>query len=965
MTTSLLKMPLLTFLLLTAWMLNAPFVLAQTMGGRALAPKKDKKDKQVIEPTLTALEGQLSFDQVTKEALNRGKKPGVLIGAKEEPNRIFRIEIVGPQKTEHDAVVLRLKSKIGQVPNAVVMGEDILEIMKMGLFSDVKVFERKLSSGAIVLRYELTEMPTIFQIKIVGNHALGEEEIKESIAGLENYHVAKKSRLKENAEKIRNFYVSKGYFLASVDYKTAKTSPEDIKKREQEGLAESSSGAATELDTANVAASDFVDVIFTVKENSKIRINRISFVGNIHLSDDMFKTQLKSQENHVLSVMTDFGTFRKDYLEIDSLIIEKILHDHGFLKAKILTPQIDISDDKTSIDIEFRMLENEQYRLGTVTIAGDLVEMSEDIYRLQKERHPDDAIFLAANLRAIIEQHEGDIFNKSMMAENILNMAELYRDEGYAYVNILPIPEFNDADKIVDIKIQIESGPRVYIERIEIEGNEKTRDDVIRRELVLFEKDRYSSSLLRLSEQDVQRTGYFETVEVSTREGSAPDKMIITIKVKEQSTGNIQVGAGYNTGGEGIVLRGQISNHNLFGRGQTLAATVNWSGYRRMFDVTFIEPVLGYVFDNPVSIAATAFNRDIFLGEFSRKATGGDITIGYPIGGPFIELSRKWKRSVRPSLSHYVFDFEALSLMLTYTVERAVIGDLTTPARLWGLNQETPLYTTSLRPALRLDQRDNRIYPTRGIYFEFRTEFASGYLGSFGLARLENHIRGKQNVHTLSAGRAYQVPPAGANEFIRYGTTLRFYHNLDDWFFLKGFVFKTNLEIGMLNTFGKPLIFENFALGGGNNVRGYSYRSLSPTERAGGLYPFDPMRDVRVGGNKEIHGSFELEFPLFKMLKINGVLFFDYGNVFSHEDNFFYFGGKSANASKVKPTDPLGLYRAFGLYSSAGFGVRWYSPFGLLRFEVPFPFNIRPAGTPGLIEKDPPVGFEFNLGPSF
>lgn len=950
------------FLSMALWLMPSASGMTQ---GIPLRPKKAKDEKQTIDPSLTTMEGQLSFDEATTKALERGKLPGVLIGDAQIPDHVYRIEIVNAKKTEPDAVALRLKTKIGQPFNAVLVSEDIIEIMKMGLFSDVEVYREELPSGAILLRYELTEIPTIFQIKVVGNDSLTEDEIKESIAGLEIYHVAKPSRLKENAEKIREFYVSKGYFLATVDVTTAKTKADDIRKREQEGLTETSSSSAIEIDTTNVMAPDFVDVIFTVKENTKVKINRISFSGNHYLSDDVLKANLRSQENHFLSVLADWGTFRKDFLEMDALILEKLLHDNGFLKAKILNPDVEISADKTSINLNFPIVENEQFRLGEVTVDGDLIEKSEVIYRLQKDANPDEAIFLASKLEAMVQQQEGDIFNKSLMAENVLAVAEKYRDDGYAYVNVSPIPEFDDENKIVHIRIQIESGPKVFIERIDIEGNDKTVDKVIRREFALFEGDRYSSSLLRLSEQNVQRLGYFETVEITTEQGSAPDKMIVKAKVKEQNNGSIQAGAGYGTGGEGVLLRAQISNPNLFGRGQTLSASVNWSSYRRMFDVAFIEPVLFYLFDSPVTFAFTAYNRDVFMGEFSRKASGGDITFGYPLGGPFTEVSRKWKRKVRPSLAPYVFDFEALSLMLTYKVERVEISDPTNAVRLFDLHQGVPRYTTSLRPTLILDQRDNRIFPSRGLYFEVRTEFASEYLGGRGLAKLENYIRARRENSGQSEGRDYQTPTAEANNFIRSGAALRFYHNLDEWFFIKGFVFKTNLEIGLLNTLGKPLLFENYSLGGANDVRGYSYRSLTPVERVGALYPFDPRRDVRVGGNKEIHGSFELEFPIFKALKISGVLFFDYGNVFSQEDNFFFIGGRSANAARIKPADPLRLYQWLGLYSSVGFGVRWLSPIGYLRFEWGFPLNPRPTGTPGLSERDSPVGFEFNIGPSF
>ena len=194
---------------------------------------------------------------------------------------------------------------------------------------------------------------------------------------------------------------------------------------------------------------------------------------------------------------------------------------------------------------------------------------------------------------------------------------------------------------------------------------------------------------------------------------------------------------------------------------------------------------------------------------------------------------------------------------------------------------------------------------------------------------------------------------------------MRLYHNLDEWFFLKGLVFKTNFELGFLNTFGTPLLFENYALGGVNTVRGYAYRSISPVESAGALSPFNGRRDVAVGGNKQFYGSFELEFPLVKLLKLGGVLFFDFGNVFSSADNFFYIGGKSRNAARVKPSDPLRIYDALGLYSSVGFGVRWDSPLGYLRFEWGLPLVVRPSQTPGLVEKDRPIVFEFNIGPSF
>lgn len=939
------------------------FFIATTSLGKINASKK-ALTKQTFDPLLSKMPGKLVFDEETKQALANSKIPGVLLADKEEADKIHRIEIIGAQKTETDAVFLQMVSKINGPYDSVLIASDIRKIMEMGLFSEVSVYQNILASKAIELRYELKEIPTIFQVKISGNEELSETEIKETISGLETYNVAKPERINKFAEIIRQHYIAKGYYLAEVDYEIKSTSLQDIKKREADGFVDSNE--SYDIDTARVNAPDFVDVIFLIKENSKVRINRISFMGNYYLSDDTIKAELRSQENHLLSVISDWGNFRPDFLEIDMAIIEKMLHEHGFLQAKILSPQIRLSPDKSFIDIAFTIIENKQYTLGSVSVSGDLIEESKTIYEMKQKTNPDVDMFLASTLALMIEQKQGDIFNKTMMANNVLAIAEKYYDIGYPYANIMPIPSFDEDNSIVDINVKITSGPKIVIERIDIEGNEKTKDEVIRREMIIFEGDYYSSSLLRISEQNINRLGYFETVEVSNKPGSTSETMIITIKVKEQSTGNIQAGAGYGTGGEQFIMKAQISNQNLFGRGQTLSASLNWSNYRRMFDISFMEPNIGYLFDNPVTFAFTAYNRDMYLGEFNRKATGGDITLGYPIGAPFAHISRGFKQKVRPSLMPYVFDFEALSLFITYTGERVQIEDPSTHIRIFDLYQNVPRYTTSLKPTIRLDQRDNRIFPTRGIYAEYRIEFSSQYLGAASLSTLENFIRQKNHKHSINSGLNYKIPDAMANNFIRYTSVLRFYHNLDDWFFWRGLVLKSNFEIGMLNNLGKEILFENYALGGSHNLRGYYYRSISPVERIPSINPSYKEQYFRVGGVKELHGSLELEFPIIKPLKISGVMFFDYGNVYSAQDNFFYIGGKSKAAEAIKPSDPLGIYRLFGLYSSVGFGVRWLAPMlGYLRFEWGFPLNRRPYNTPGLLEKDRPVQFEFNIGPSF
>ena len=248
---------------------------------------------------------------------------------------------------------------------------------------------------------------------------------------------------------------------------------------------------------------------------------------------------------------------------------------------------------------------------------------------------------------------------------------------------------------------------------------------------------------------------------------------------------------------------------------------------------------------------------------------------------------------------------------------------------------------------------------------DFSTELSLGHLGSFALSKLENHLTKQQNPNLMSSGLLYLKPKAMENSFVRYLTNARFYYDFDNWFIWKGFVFKKNFELGFLNDFGNPLYFENFFLGGLSSLRGYASRSISPIKRVSGLNPFDKKIDLKIGGVKDIHGSFELEFPLINFIKLNAVLFLDYGNVFSHEDNLFFAGKKSKAASMIKVKDPLKIYETLGLYSSTGFGLRWNSPMGLLRFEWGFPLVLRKKGTPSLPLGDAPFSFEFGGGTSF
>ena len=260
-----------------------------------------------------------------------------------------------------------------------------------------------------------------------------------------------------------------------------------------------------------------------------------------------------------------------------------------------------------------------------------------------------------------------------------------------------------------------------------------------------------------------------------------------------------------------------------------------------------------------------------------------------------------------------------------------------------------------------MDQRNNRMFPSAGYFLQFQSEWATPYLGSSLMPGIE---KGMADVFNPLVPSADPLSGQGLpNIFQRYGMDGRVYFNFDAISPLKNIVLKTSLNIGLLETQDQTLIFENYFLGGFNTIRGYFIRSIGPVARVGGLDPDAPLVDFNMGGNKQIISNTELELIL-PQVGIRGVLFHDMGNTYGPYENFFYYGQTPLPVNRNEIFDPV-RDLPFGLYRSAGLGIRWFSPIGPLRFEWGFPLTPRPAGTRGFVNGDQPMLFEFNIGNSF
>src|SRR5437762_1520524 len=377
--------------------------------------------------------------------------------------------------------------------------------------------------------------------------------------------------------------------------------------------------------------------------------------------------------------------------------------------------------------------------------------------------------------------------------------------------------------------------------------------------------------------------------EINQKRGTSDDKMVLEVSVKEKLTGTFQVGFGF-AGGENFFGQAQLAQNNLFGYGHTASLSLQLSSVRQLFQLSYLDP---YVLDSQWTGSIDLYRSELAYTGFNRGANGGSLTAGY-------------------DFSNFAPWLEDFRVFLTYTLEnvkvQAAVGTQDVLA-----NQFLSGLTSSIRISFNYDKRDNRLFPTSGHLESASAEFASSLLGS-------------------------------ENLFQRYRFIERFYRPL--WL---GMVFKTNISIGYIRAtdpVNHPVaISEKFFEGGINSIRGYTLRSISPTLKIATVSePNAGIIDLPVGGNKELITNWEVEFPLLGSAGLRGVGFFDAGNVFSEQENFF-------QSSQRNGTLPLGLFL------SLGFGLRWFSPLGPLRFEVGFPLTRRPI--------DEAYLFEFTIGNFF
>jgi len=635
--------------------------------------------------------------------------------------QVDSIDVNGNQRIEKEAILAAIRTTKGDRLDYERLDKDLRAVYKMGFFKDVKIETEEGPTGMTVTLH-VTEKPSIGKIVIQGNKKVKEEKLEEEL-GIKLYTILDQNEVKQSVNRLREYYKQKGYYNVDI------------------------------VEKIEPIPNNQVLVRYEITENEKVYITKIEFVGNQEFDDDDLQDVMEISEKGLLSYFTKSGVLDKKKLEFDVHKMTSFYHNNGFIKAKIGEPKISY-EKETGITIIIEVKEGPQYHVGKVAVEGDLVWPADD---LLKE----------------VRIGQEKTFNRETVRMDVQALRSIYADEGYAHAEVTPITREDSEAHLMDIAYTISKRQKVRFERVSISGNTVTRDKVIRREIEVIEGDYFSAENIRRSNRNVQRLGFFEDIQIQTKKGSAEDLMVLDVNVKERSTGQFSIGAGYSSE-DSIFGIFEIAQNNLFGRGQRLKASAKIGGISRAFDISFLEP---WLFDKPISGGIDIYNRSREYDEYTRDALGGALLLGFRI--PIVDFTRG---------------------TVKYQYDDTYISEVPDDAALDIKEMEGKNITSSMTFAITRDSRDKLWDTSKGSYNRLRFEYAGGVLG------------GDIGFNKYIAKTGWYFPLFWDTVFLVKGT----------W----GLVVKRP---------GEALpVYQKFRIGGGQTVRGFEFEAISPIDPATG-----------------------------------------------------------------------------------------------------------------------------------
>lgn len=715
---------------------------------------------------------------------------------------IKSINVIGSQRLEPDTIRTYIKLRLGQPYTQAAADQALKDLFATELFSDVQI---RNEGGNVTI--EVKENPVINRIILEGNKRLKSDKILPEIK-LSARQIFTRSKVRADVARIIELYKRQGRFAASVEPKMV------------------------------MLEQNRVDIVFEINEGPKSKVRKINIIGNEAFDDGDLRGEMITKQSSFTRIFSSGTTYDPDRMAFDQQKLRQFYLTKGYADFRVVSAVAELTPDKKDFILTYVVEEGPRYKFGDVKVESQLRDFDGD------------------RLAAQLPMKKGDWYDAKMVEDTIERLNQTLGTFGYAFADVRPEYARNKDELTMSLSFQIAEAPRVYVEKIDVNGNTLTQDKVVRREFRLAEGDAFNSLQVKRSTARINSLGYFqEKFEVEQKPGSAPDRIILEANVEEKPTGQLQLSAGYSSL-EGLIFQGAVEQRNFRGRGQTIGLNLAYSNYSKQVDVSFTEP---YLFDRNVSLGVNVYRRDLNSFNYfqnNRNTIYQQSTTGFQVraGVPLTEYIS--------AVASYTLNYDDVSVDQTqYFTKREDPARLQCDPLVAGryLCDALGKRTSSIAGlSLIYDSLDNRYRPTRGKSASVSTDFA-------GLG--------------------------GSVKYVRFRANSSAYFPLG-----KGFVFSLRGEGGAIAPLNKSAkegadavrLTDRFYLGE-PQLRGFDIRGVGPRmirefyDNSGNLVTDrQQIVDDALGGRYYYLGHAELEIPLgsgARELGLRPSIFMDIGAV--------------------------------------------------------------------------------------
>ena len=646
---------------------------------------------------------------------------------------IREIVVEGSARVEPETIRSYLLVREGDVFDPLRVDRSLKSLFATGLFADVTISR---DGGTLVIN--VVENPVINRIAFEGNKRIKDEELAVEIS-LKPRLIYTRTKVQSDVSRLQDIYRREGRFAVTVEPKII------------------------QLD------QNRIDLIYEINEGSLAKVQNIRFIGNNHFDDGDLRDVIRTVQTRWYRFLSSDDTYDPDRVTFDRELLRRHYLNNGYADFNVLSAVAEMTPDRQNFFITFTIEEGERYRFGEIKTSVNLKDMKPE------------------SLDGIINIEKGSWYSAKQIDNNVNSIVDAVGELGYAFVDVRPKPKRDAENHVIDIIFNVADGPRVFVERINITGNSRTLDEVIRREFRLVEGDAFNTSKISDTFKRINDLDFFKNVEIDNSPGSAPDKSVISIAVEEKSTGSLSIGVGYSTD-SGPLFDVGIKEENLLGKGQALSLNGSLAGKSSNISLSFTEP---YFLNREVSAGFDIFHSTSNLqssSSYSSSQTGFSLRAGYPITEP---LSQSW----------------------IYTLKSTEINNVKDTASAFIKDQAGSTIHSEVGHILFYDKRNSKTRPTEGYF-----------------VRMNNNLAGL----------------GGDSKYLKNRLSASSYHQL-----AKGWILSVSGSAGVVIGLGEDVrVLDRFSLGG-SSLRGFASGGVGPRDKTtldslGGEFIYNGSVDLEV-----------------------------------------------------------------------------------------------------------------------